>query len=135
MGPPGGLAIDRDDRRRQQRLGHPGRHPVPVAGGKLLGIEQGEDPTEGVMRRDPMWAGEEGAQPSFLGPPPLGNLEPGVGPGNGGGEGDHHNLDQGVAAGTIEPGIMKLDKGDDSIGPVGASHEDPSHPTSRTVPA
>ena len=60
VGPPGCLAVDGDDRRLQQGLGHELLDPAPVAGYEPMGFELGEVPAEGVVEGSPIRQGEEG---------------------------------------------------------------------------
>jgi hypothetical protein len=86
------LAVDRHQPSGRQF--HHGRHPVQEATLEAVGIEQGEDAVERVVRGDAAGQVQERGEPLGLAPAPERDLRPAVGPADHRQHGDHDQVVQ-----------------------------------------
>ena len=104
---PGGLAVDRDHLAGPGLLGER-RDEAAEAGLEGIGIEQPEEPREGVVARDAALQAQKTPQKRLLGAPEQGHVDAAFSAAQGGRQRDQQDLQQIVALGIAAARVRQI---------------------------
>jgi hypothetical protein len=93
--------------RQAQRRGQL-QQPAAQAGLERGRVKPGEEPLEGVVRRDAVGQGQEPLQPGAAAPAEGLDLLPGVGPGDDGADGDADDVQEAVPLPVAAARVLEL---------------------------